>query len=524
MTMTSQVPGIRATFPLGVYRGHRPDGTPDPLPSPLRLHAALVAAACNGSTAEPHRGSLHRTAPANQALEWLEDNPPDFIELPPWQATTINRFAPFAFRDEGVVENVRTSPNRRKTQRHVSDGTSLAGAIGWGWQQIPAKIAETLAVLCEDVPCLGEADSPVVLEVDSLTPTHRRSRNRSPFASVAITLRTPLNGRLAELDKQHSAAHPSRPPTVAADKWKATEQPSPSPISHVQSVAIGYEPIDAPPPQPGPWEWVIHISTSTSIDQLDRVAWSVALHRALASVLGDDAPSVITGKYNDGTAPLANRLAIQPIDAGIAAVSRHPELGEGLALLVPDGHLHDVAAAVKSVSRLYRRETEPIKLGEMRTVRAAEFWSDAPPGMVRLWSAVPAVVPETRRQRGRGRNWNLSDSALLSLAFTFRNHLTPQPDASATAAERYVSLVEAVTERGVHVLSASPIPDVNVRRYAHKLPEGLIAQPYRLLLHGGNLIPDNSIVAIGQSRHLGGGLLCPVDVPDAVAAAWGVTS
>ena len=32
----------------------------------------------------------------------------------------------------------------------------------------------------------------------------------------------------------------------------------------------------------------------------------------------------------------------------------------------------------------------------------------------------------------------------------------------------------------------------------------------------GTLAPPTAVVAVGQSRHLGGGLLEPVDVPDAL--------
>jgi CRISPR-associated protein len=39
-------------------------------------------------------------------------------------------------------------------------------------------------------------------------------------------------------------------------------------------------------------------------------------------------------------------------------------------------------------------------------------------------------------------------------------------------------------------------------------------QPWRGVLSLGNLTNDRTIIALGQSRHLGAGLLVPYDVPE----------
>lgn len=511
------VTGIRARFPLGVYTGHRPDRSPDALPSTLRLHAALVSAACQGSAAEAHGTTLTRTPSMTRALEWIEDNPPDFVELPPVRENaSVNEFA---FRDEGVVENGRTGPMRRKTPRAVGTGTAVSAPIGWGWEGIPADVATALSVLCEDVPCLGEADSPVILEFGEITPTHRRSAEVSPFAPAGIRIATPTRGRLGELDALHTAAQPPVAPTPARDRWSATEQPSAPAISHVNAVDIGYDAIRDPSPPAAPWRHVIHIGIATAIPNSERVGWSVALHRAMVAVLDTDASAVITGRYAPGTAPPPNRVAIQPIDAAIMNLSRHPHLGAGIAVLVPDGALEITTRALRAVTRLYRRGHQPIILRKLTTVDAATFWDAPRSGTARVWESLPAVMPETRRpRRSHRRAWTLAESALLSVGFVFRDIL---PHVSATTAEeRYSAIVDAVESREVAAFSTSPIRDAEVRKYAHKMPEGLVAQPYRLALVGGSLIPDRALIAIGQSRHLGGGLLCPVDRPESVVQSW----
>lgn len=513
------VAGIRARFPLGVYLGHRPDGSPDPLPSTLRLHAALVAAASAGSSAQTHGSVLVRTAAATRALEWIEDNPPDFVELPP--ARENHEVNEFSYRDEGVVENVSKAPARRKTQRAIGTGTAVSAPIGWGWESVPGDIAETLAVLCEDVPCLGEADSPVVLEFGMITPTHRRSPGCSPFARVGARIATPTSGRLRELDELHRAAQPATAPSIARDSWKGTERPAPSLISHRNSVDIGYDEIGEPDPPAAPWRHVIHIGIDQPISNSERIVWSVALHRAMVAALDTETSAVITGRYGQGVLPPANRVAIQPVDDGVMNLSQYPDLGAGIAVLVPEGALDVTNRALGKVGRLYRRGSEPIRFGGRTTVDAATFWQAPKSGMVRIWESLPAVMPETRRpRRPQRRRWTLAESALLSVGFVFRNEL---PTITAVVAEeRYAEVVDVVEARGVTALTVSSIPDADVRKYAHKMPQGVVAQPYRLQLHGGSLLPEQGLVAIGQSRHLGGGLLCPVDRPAALAESWRV--
>ena len=53
----------------------------------------------------------------------------------------------------------------------------------------------------------------------------------------------------------------------------------------------------------------------------------------------------------------------------------------------------------------------------------------------------------------------------------------------------------------------------NPAAYAYKLPRTLPAEPWRGVVDLGNLATDSTLVAIGQSRHMGGGLLVPFDVP-----------
>lgn len=57
----------------------------------------------------------------------------------------------------------------------------------------------------------------------------------------------------------------------------------------------------------------------------------------------------------------------------------------------------------------------------------------------------------------------------------------------------------------------------NPSSYAHKMQRGMTAQPYTALLSAGDLLADTELAAVGQSRHLGGGLLVPADLPAELA-------
>lgn len=512
---------MRARFVLGYYSAHLPDRRADLLPSPLRLHAALVAAAGNGVTAVPGPAGLRRTESAARALEWFEENPPEYIELPDWSLNRREGGPAFAYRDEGVVELASKSSSRRKSRRDVAESTAIGGAIGWGWERMPDDVREELSLLCDDVPCLGEADSPVVLEMGEIVPTHRRALNQSPFASAAIRLAVPRSGRLDELDALYESANPMKSPSFAADKWKVTEQPAPSAITHAKAVDVGYDQIghEAPASPAAPWETVVHLPIDRDISAVDRVAWSVTLHRALVSALGDEATSLVTGRYSGGATTPANRIAIQPMTETLMELSRNSALGSGIAILLPAGAIDAVAPALRRLKRLYRGASGSMELGMPSVLSAAEFWRPAASGTRRLWTTFPAMIPEVRRQKSRnGRPWTLNDAALLSVGFAYRDQLAE--DVQASESQKYAAIIEAVESRGVRAFNAKRIADSDVSSYAHKLPTGLTAQPFQVMVAPGTLIEESTLLAVGQSRHLGGGLLCPVDVPEVVAAIW----
>ena len=267
-----------------------------------------------------------------------------------------------------------------------------------------------------------------------------------------------------------------------------------------------------------PWRDVLIFladdGTGREITPERRVSWCVAFHRALVSRIGDGAPALVTGRYHEGLTRPANRLAIQYVPASVLAqsvVGTELDVPGAFLIMLPSDVSDDdegvVLRALAGMTRLnHRRDEAPARLRPVGEVFDAQgFWRPPAQGTQRLWSPTPVAVPEVTRQRG---DWTFEDAILLSLGFVWRDHFEAVPKGT----RGYRSLVARVRERGAGVMWHHRITR-NPSLYAHKMPKGVTAQPYTALVSVGDLLGDTGLAAVGQSRHLGGGLLVPADLP-----------
>ncbi|WP_083565936.1 type I-G CRISPR-associated protein Csb2 [Actinomyces glycerinitolerans] len=513
---------ITARFPLGVYHGHAPDGGVDFYPSPARLFTALVSAAYTG----PEMGSDGALIPdVIHCLNWLEEHPPTGLKLPEAMEVDSEARGRVAYRDTGVIE--KNAPKR--SSKRVSDGVAVRGPMQWIWDDMPAEVRTVLDRLCADVPCLGETDSPVVMEVgeavDAKAPNWRLNPDATPFTRGGRQFVGAAPGRADALARLYAEARPQKPPTKSADRFKpSADEVRLQPVSTECLRMLQYveaEPERATVSGP-PWNEVVVLladdGSGGEIEPSRRLDWCVAFHRALISRIGDGAPAVVTGRYLDG-APPANRLAIQYAPASVLALSTlegSTTSAPGVFLvLLPRGIKADetavVLAALTGMTRLKSRwgvaKLRPLD----EVVSAGDFWKAPGPGTSRMWSPAPVAVPEVVRQR---RDWRFEDAILLSLGFVRREALKSVPKGE----RGYRSLVSQVRDHHAGVLGYQRITD-RPAAYAHKMPQGMMAQPYRAVIDVGDLLADRTLAAIGQSRHLGGGLLVPVDLPLELAQA-----
>ena len=496
---------ITAHFLLGVYHGHAADGSPDPFPSPARLLSALVSAAHVG-TAAPGDGTAKPQYSA--ALRWLEEHPPDGICLPAAMSVGIGASRIFMHRRNGSIKN-----DKYKTEvRVVSDGYAIDGVFGWIWADMPDDVRNAVSRLCEDVPCLGEMDSPVVMSTEKVEANWWIDPEASAFSPGGLRVQVPSSGRINALRKLHFQSHPYED-SSDSDREFLT---SGGFLRDVRYVPV--EPVRHNGRCRSPWRDVLIFladdGTGREITPERRVSWCVAFHRALVARIGDGAPALVTGRYQEGLTRPANRLAIQYVPASVLAqsvVETELDVPGAFLIMLPSDVSDDdegvVLRALAGMTRLnHRRDEAPARLRPVGEVFDAQgFWRPPAQGTQRLWSPTPVAVPEVTRQRG---DWTFEDAILLSLGFVWRDHFEAVPKGT----RGYRSLVARVRERGAGVMWHHRITR-NPSLYAHKMPKGVTAQPYTALVSVGDLLGDTGLAAAGQSRHLGGGLLVPADLP-----------
>ena len=518
---------IVADLPLGTYHGAGPDGQPEPVPSVARLHAALLCAAGFGPRAvSTWPDSLEVREEDQAALRWLEENPPDSVAIP---ALRINIAYPVAYRDDGTIKRSRGSASVKKLAKKPGGGTAVAGRFAWIWTEPPPpEVCGALAGLCPDVGYLGTTESPARLRAvtgEQIEATADLDAAAGMFSPGVTALARPVRGRTAELMAAHRDAS-GRPPSAAADKAKMDEK-SLSPVPPRAAVATARYRDRARPLVEAPWQRVIVLPLDRVIGEEYRVGWAVAAHRALVRLIGYGAPPLVTGAYPAGAARPANRLAVHVLgpETPAAPVRLRDQAGRprsALLLLVPEGadagDLDALDRGVAGLSSLRGPGGSAARIDQAaaREFPGGEFWQPPVPGLERVWETRPAAIPDTRGNQG----WTFADAALLSLAFAWKDTWTDRlPRTRSRGGRYYQDLADAVRATGADVIEVQPLRTSQVDRYAHKVNEHAVVRPYRAVLRLTGVAGDRVIQAIGQSRHLGGGLLVPRDIPAAGFAA-----
>ena len=480
--------GIIARFPLGVYTGHKRDGSADTLPDPVRLHAALLNSAAQGTHAVLGEQGLEPSETSLKALMWLEKNPPDGIEIPEYMPVykDARRF---------MYREVAPAKKKRKTEkRTISEGTAVSGKIGWVWKQVPDDIANTLEQLCDDVPYLGESTSVTVLGSGDVSPNLILDLQGNPLEAVGTMLRIPAPGRTDALIE-----------TYRENKL----------VTYECLTQVMYSTPEPKYPEV-PWNRVILLEIEgEELSPEEHVALCVALHRAIIAGIGYGASSFFTGKYPRGAEVPANRLAFHYIPAHYI---QHLGIKNSvIAIMIPENtspeDLIQLGRSLNAVPYLWGRTFGKRKVyfgGQI--INAHEFWPAVQPGYRRLWKPLTAIVPETRpvKKKDGGARWTLADSGLLSIAYVWRDKF----NTAARGEQRYLELRNQVEEQSDAQVYHARTIHTRPTAYVHKVPQNVMPQPWRGVLSLGNLTNDRTIIALGQSRHLGAGLLVPYDVPE----------
>jgi CRISPR-associated protein Csb2 len=233
-----------------------------------------------------------------------------------------------------------------------------------------------------------------------------------------------------------------------------------------------------------------------------RVAFCVAVHRAIVRALRSDVPALVTGR--DGSGPLrgAGHLALQLVRRADGSVA--------LALAMPaeaaDADRAVLAEALEGGLRVpFGRSTTAFQAPA--TQAALPFWHGAG-GPLR--SAVPIALDTTGAPR-RG-SWSLDDALLCSLAYAMRGVLERDGVTWSTGWDFRRHLVDVLRTRYGARAQARRVA-APASRYVHRTRPGDLAVAVDGALDLGELASEpGGFLALGRARHLGGGLLVPSDV------------
>jgi CRISPR-associated protein Csb2 len=520
---------IVADLPLGTYRGSSADGNPERIPSVSRLYSALLSAAGFGPRAAQRTPESLDVSDADEAvLRWLEHHPPTSVRIPALAVNVGNGAA--AYRDDGTLKKDSKSGTWaiKKPPKVPNAGTAVDGTFAWIWEQAPPEpVRIALEQLCPDVAYLGTSESPVRLTAmtgNAFEATLDRDLDASLFTTGATGIELPIHGRLEELSGAHHAATMTVP-SAAKDRY-GTDEKSLAPVPPRKFVETAwYTPRQASSGNV-PWAQVIMIPISQAIPDVDRVKWAIALHKALIKALDFGAPPMITGAYPDGVRPPANRVALHFLDESMPALPdaiRANGRTSWLAVLVPDrADAADLDALRRALTEVRSLQGKRLWLfpREAKVLDGSQFWNEPEPGQVRLWRTAPAAIPDTRGSRDA--NWHFTHAALLSLGFVWQDQerdgepILPKVPGPGTT--YYRGLAKAVNDVGVVIVHARAVRTSDVNRYVHKINKDAVVRPYTAVLSLGGLPGLRTIQAMGQSRHLGGGLLVPLDIPEGTRA------
>ena len=315
---------------------------------------------------------------------------------------------------------------------------------------------------------------------------------------VGSEMRVPQAGRTAALLDAHRRARTRAPHSAGKKGVQAPDEPVDS-ADEAATTLVRF----AAPGRRGGWPfievWRVPVSPqwpAWAMRPTRRVGAAVAVHRALVAAIGEDVPAFVTGR--DGAGPLAgsSHLAIQ--------FSGHrAELLLGIPGGVSDadrGALLDALAGRPrvGVGRQF------VMLDLPRIEPAATFW----PVPAELFASVVPFVLDTPGTP-RHAPWTLADGVLCSLGYALRGPLegTGMAWGSGWAFRR--ELVALLRERGAkaHAFRVTS----SASRFLHRGREGDLVVAVHAVVELGELAGDGrGFLALGRSRHVGGGFLRPL--------------
>lgn len=486
---------VSVSFPQGCYSGSD-QGSPEQLPSPARLHEAFLAAAAGGPCARADGRLLRARDDHREALQWLEDHEPLGV-APPKIELTVSRARRYRRRASPVTP----------TETGFEPRVALDGPIVYVWPEAPESVVESLKTLASEVTHLGRADSVAIVDVSAKSGVdggvERNVANRGP----GRVMRIPCEGRTDALIQAHAAATKPGGHTPG----KMGKQAPDELVTGANETATELRRFTANPNAEWPfsevWRLDVKVGSKDALRRLlapdMRVSTAIGIHRAIVNAIDTDVPPFVTGRDGDGPLRGAGHLSIQLTACG----DEQAVVLLGIPADVVDADRDQMLRALHGGLRARSGGRGPVRF-ELRNLRigpAAPFWPQATQVMR---TETPLVLDAPGRPRSQP--WTLEDAVLCSVGYAMRGVLE-SPDVKWEGGWAFrAALVERLREEyGVRVLAKRAW--VSADHYVHRMPGGELAVPVNAAVNLGRLAPmPGGFLALGRTRHLGGGLLVPV--------------
>lgn len=488
---------VSVTFPQGSYSGAE-HGSPEEMPSPARLHEAFVAAAGGGPWAQVDGRVLSARDDHRIAVQWLEEHEPLGI-LPPNARLTTARARRFRWRASPVM----------LADTDFEPRAALDGPVVYVWPSAPDSIVESLRALASEVTHVGRADSVAIVEVTPAQSVDRSMHRLMSGRGPGRVMRVSREGRTYALVRAHAEA--SRPGGhTAGSTGKQAPDELVTGANEAATTPCRFAPEQADWPFAEVWKLPIAVGRYSDVRELlapaARVATAVGVHRAIVRAIGTDVPPFVTGRDGDGPLRGAGHLAIQLTNddqQGGAAVLL------GLPADVPDADREQLLSALSRPLRAALstwRKSIWFTLQRPKTGPAVPFW----PGSTSVMrTATPLVLDAPGRPRQQP--WTLEDAVLCSVGYAMRGVLERNGIEWAGGWAFRAKLVERL-RRDYHVRVVARRASVSASRYVHRMPGQELAVAVDAVVNLGRLAPiAGGFLALGRGRHLGGGLLIPVE-------------
>ena len=525
---------ISARFRLGFYQGHWDEySNPDRYPSVCRLQSALIAAA--GSIAA-EGGVWDLSAESNKglkdALEWLEENPPDAILIPSYKVNRVNSI------------NYRNRSNERKYEKKYEKNpkkywegkgskavshVAYSSDFAWIWEKYPEKgIRETLEMIAPEVPYLGEAESPVRLFVGEARDVENAKKlndsdldSDSGFdPSSGILIECPKPGRFGKLVDIYSLfnerSKSDKKPKTFDERLKSAKELELGLREIRQYGAFEQRPV-------GPWQYGYLFSVRNVEGerrqwcplQSERLAWAEAVHKTIVKRLASkDVPSFLLPPGRVGSFKGANRLAVHVLEHEMPLAVEMPNDSYAILLMFPAGVGKEEAVRVVSAlknAKVNLGSSGAIRLENPEEIDLSNLWKKPETGFRRYWRPSPFFVSDVRPPKNKAkRNKEIGNLMSLSLGYVFRDLL---PVTQSENKGLRLHLKNQIDAKGVHVCNEEEVYPGKLANYTHHCNQNASFLAATGLIDLGDLMGgcETAALAIGQSRHFGVGLLVPYD-------------